>query len=141
MCIRDSITCEHVICATGNYARQTAKMVGIDIPAIPVEHQYIVTDIDPTLQKYREEGNPELPILRESDSQYYFREERHGWILGPYEKGAPARFIDGVDAGFEKDLFPGELERLMPHVEAAMARVPSFEGAGVKDIVLSLIHI
>ncbi len=132
---KGNITCEHVICATGNYARQTAKMVGIDIPAIPVEHQYIVTDIDPTLQKYREEGNPELPILRESDSQYYFREERHGWILGPYEKGAPARFIDGVDAGFEKDLFPGELERLMPHVEAAMARVPSFEGAGVKDIV------
>ncbi len=129
------VHCEHVICATGNYARQTAEMVGLQIPAIPVEHQYIVFDVDPVLEKYRAAGNKELPILREPDSQYYFREERNGWILGPYEKHAPARFIDGVDKGFEKDLFPGDLERLMPHVEAAMFRVPSLEKVGIKDIV------
>jgi dimethylglycine dehydrogenase len=129
------ITCEHVISCTGNYARTTAKMVGLEIPAIPVEHQYIVTDVDPVLKEYREAGNPELPVLRESDSSYYFREERMGWILGPYEKGAPACFADGVPASFEKDLFPGELERLMPHVEAAIHRVPSFEHAGIKDII------
>jgi len=132
---KGDITCEQVVSATGNYARQTAKMVGLEIPAIPVEHQYIVTDVDSELKAYREGGGTELPILRESDSQYYLREERLGWILGPYEKGAPARFVDGVDAGFEKDLFPGELERLMPHVEACITRVPSFENAGIKDIV------
>ncbi|MBL6597885.1 MAG: FAD-dependent oxidoreductase [Alphaproteobacteria bacterium] len=132
---KGDITCEHVISCTGNYARTTAKMVGLEIPAIPVEHQYIVTDVDPVLKEYREAGNPELPVLRESDSSYYFREERMGWILGPYEKGAPACFADGVPASFEKDLFPGDLERLMPHVEAAIHRVPSFENAGIKDIV------
>ncbi len=132
---KGDIRCEHVVCATGNYARQTALMVGLQIPAIPVEHQYIVTDVDPTLKEYREAGHKELPILRESDSQYYFREERMGWILGPYEKHAPACFVDGVPASFEKDLFPGDLERIMPHVEAAMHRVPSFENAGIKDIV------
>ena len=132
---KGDIACEHVVCATGNYARATAQMVGLEIPSIPVEHQYIVTDVDPVLKEYREAGNEELPILRESDAQYYFREERMGWILGPYEKGAPACFADGVPASFEKDLFPGDLERLMPHVEACMARVPSFENAGIKDIV------
>lgn len=129
------ITCEHVVCATGNYARTTAKWVGLEIPAIPVEHQYIVTDIDPVLKEYRDSGADELPILRESDSSYYFREERMGWILGPYEAHAPACFVDGVPPTFEKDLFPGELERLMPHVEATIKRVPSFENAGIKDIV------
>ena len=132
---RGDITCEHVISCTGNYAITTAKMVGLEIPVIPVEHQYIVTDVDPTLQVYREAGNVELPVLRESDSSYYLREERMGWILGPYEKGAPVCFADGVPETFEKDLFPGALERLMPHVEAAMYRVPSFENAGIKDIV------
>ncbi|MEQ8815140.1 MAG: FAD-dependent oxidoreductase [Thalassobaculum sp.] len=132
---KGSIRCEHVVSATGNYARQTALMVGLQIPAIPVEHQYIVTDVDPTLKAYREAGNPELPVLRESDSQYYFREERMGWILGPYERHAPACFVDGVPSTFEKDLFPGDLERLMPHVEACLNRVPSFESAGIKDIV------
>ena len=129
------ITCEHVVCATGNYARTTAAMVGLEIPVIPVEHQYIVTDVDPALREWREAGNPELPILRESDASYYFREERMGWILGPYEKGAPACLVDGVPASFEKDLFPGDLDRLLPHVEAAARRVPSFENAGIKDIV------
>ncbi len=132
---KGEVRCEHLICATGNYARQTAKMVGLQIPAIPVEHQYIVFDVDPVLEKYRAEGHKELPILREPDSQYYFREERNGWILGPYEKHAPARFVDGVDKGFEKDLFPGDLDRLMVHVEAAMNRVPSLEKVGIKDIV------
>ena len=132
---KGSIRCEHVICASGNYARATAKMVGLEIPAIPVEHQYIVTDVDPVLKEYREAGNHELPVLRESDAQYYFREERNGWILGPYERHAPACFVDGVPPTFEKDLFEGDLERLMPHVEACMKRVPSFENAGIKDIV------
>lgn len=132
---RGDIRCEHVVCATGNYARQTARMVGLEIPVIPVQHQYIVTDVDPVLREYREAGNAELPILRESDASYYLREERMGWILGPYEKGAPACFVDGVPPGFEKDLFPGDLDRLLPHVEACINRVPSFENAGIKDIV------
>ena len=132
---KGDIRCEHVICASGNYARTTAKMVGLEIPAIPVEHQYIVTDVDPVLKEYRDAGHDELPILRESDCQYYLREERMGWILGPYERGAPACFVDGVPSTFEKDLFPGDLERLMPHVEGCINRVPSFENAGIKDIV------
>ena len=129
------IRCEHVVTASGNYAFETAQMVGLEIPAIPVEHQYIVFDVDPELKKYREAGNPELPVLRESDNQYYFREERNGWILGPYEKGAPACFVGGVPSTFEKDLFPGDLERLMPHVEALFHRVPSSAETGMKDII------
>ena len=129
------ITCEHVVCATGNYSWHTSRMLGIYIPAIPVEHQYIVTDEVPELVERHAQGQPEMAVLRESDASYYLREERRGYILGPYEKGAPARFWDGVPASFERDLFPGDLDRLMPHVEAAINRVPSFERAGIKDIV------
>ena len=74
-------------------------------------------------------------MLRESDASYYLREERLGWILGPYEKGAPARFADGVPHEFGKELFAGDLDRLLPHVEAAMKRVPCLEHAGIKTIV------
>lgn len=129
------ITCEHVISATGNYARQTAAMVGLDLPVIPVEHQYIVTDECPELKAYRDAGGAELAVFRESDAQYYLREERNGWILGPYEKHAPACFIDGVPETFGQELFPGDLERLMPHVDACIKSVPSFANAPIKDIV------
>ena len=132
---KGEITAEHVVLCTGNYARQTGRMFGLNMPAIPVEHQYIVYDESPELKAYRQSGGRELAVLREPDQSYYFREERMGWILGPYEAGAPARFADGVPSWFGKDLFPGELERLLPHVEAAQRRVPGLERCGIKDIV------
>jgi dimethylglycine dehydrogenase len=132
---KGEITAEHVVCATGNYARQTGRLFGLNVPSIPVEHQYIVYDESPELKHYRQRGGRELAVLRESDQSYYLREERLGWILGPYEAGAPARFADGVPDWFGKSLFDGDLERLLPHIEAAQRRVPSLSTCGIKDIV------
>jgi dimethylglycine dehydrogenase len=132
---KGNIIAEHVVCATGNYARQTGRLFGLNVPSIPVEHQYIVYDESPELKAYRQGGGRELAVLRESDQSYYLREERMGWILGPYEAGAPARFADGVPDWFGKSLFEGDLERLLPHVEAAQRRVPSLATCGIKDIV------
>ncbi len=132
---KGEIIAEHVVCATGNYAKQTGRMFGINVPSIPVEHQYIVYDEAPELKAYRKAGGRELAVLRESDQSYYLREERMGWILGPYESGAPARFADGVPEWFGKNLFEGDLERLLPHIEAAQRRVPSLANCGIKDIV------
>ncbi|HCK07898.1 MAG TPA: diguanylate cyclase, partial [Rhodobacter sp.] len=93
------IHAEHVVTATGNHAQRTARLLGIKIPAIPVEHQYIVTEPDPALVEWRK-TNAEHPVLRDADAKWYVREERGGWILGPYEKNAPARFLYDVPAGF-----------------------------------------
>ena len=132
---KGDITCEHVVSATGNYARETGCMVGLEIPSIPVQHQFIVTEAHPLLEQRKKDGLREMPVLRESDASYYLREERQGLLLGPYEKGAPACFVDGVPPTFEKDLFPGELDRLEPHIEAAINRVPIFGEAGVKEVI------
>jgi dimethylglycine dehydrogenase len=132
---KGEITCEHVVCATGNYARQTGKMFGLNVPAIPVEHQYIVYEESAELKAYRQGGGRELPVMREPDQSYYIREERMGWILGPYEAGAPARFADGVPSWFGKNLFDGDLERLIPHIEGAQRRVPALANCGIKDVV------
>ena len=132
---RGDITCETVVTATGSWARQVGAMVGLDLPTIPVEHQYLVTDTIPELVERRERGLPELPVLRESDASYYMREERQGLILGPYEKDAPAWAVDGVPADFGQELLPPDVDRLEPHIEAAMKRVPIFAGAGIKDCV------
>ena len=131
---KGDITCEHVISATGNYARKTGEMVGLDIPVIPVEHQYIVTEPHPELQKRRERGVPEMAVLRESDGSWYLREENGGFILGPYEKGAPVCYVDGPDPRAEYELFQEDIERLEPHIEAAMNRVPAFGEVGIKQV-------
>ncbi len=128
------ITCEHVISATGNFARATGAMVGLDIPVIPVEHQYIVTDQHPAIMERKRLGLPEMGVLRESDSSWYMREEAGGLLLGPYELGAPACYVKGPAANSEYELFPDDLERLMPYIETAIARVPAFGEVGVKKV-------
>lgn len=131
---KGDITCDHVISATGNYARRTGAMVGLDIPVIPVEHQYIVTEPHPDLKKRRADGLPELGVLRESDGSWYLREENGGFILGPYEEGAPCCYIDGPDPRAEYELFQEDIDRLAPHIEAAMNRVPAFAEVGIKRV-------
>jgi len=131
---KGNIECEHVISCTGNFARQTGKMVGLDIPVIPVEHQYIVTEPHPEIVKRKEQGLPEMGVLRDSDSSWYMREERGGLILGPYEKGAPACYIDGPSQNSEFELFQEDIERIEPHIESAIHRVPMFGEVGVKKV-------
>jgi len=127
------IRAEHVVTATGNHAQRTARLLGIKIPAIPVEHQYIVTEPDPVLQKWRAAGNPEHPVLRDADAKWYVREERGGWILGPYERNAPARFLYDVPESFRADLFQLDLERIEEEYMSMIHRIPTSETAGLKD--------
>jgi dimethylglycine dehydrogenase len=126
------IHAEHVVTATGNHAQRTAKLLDIKIPAIPVEHQYIVTEPDPMLVEYRK-NNPQHPVLRDADAKWYVREERGGWILGPYEMNAPARFLYDVPEAFRADLFPLDLERIEAEYMSMIHRLPSSETVGLKD--------
>ena len=128
------ITCEHIVSASGNFARKTGAMVGLDIPVIPVEHQFIVTEPHPEIVARHEAGAPEMGVLRESDSSWYMREENGGLLLGPYEVGAPVCYVDGPSADSEYELFQADMDRLMPHIETAIARVPAFAEVGVKEV-------
>ena len=127
---KGDIRCEHVISCTGNFARKTGEMVGLDIPVIPVQHQYIVTEAHPEILARKARGLPEQGVLRESDAGYYLREEAGGLLLGPYETGAPCCYVDGPSVDCENELFQEDLDRLIPHIEACIHRVPRLWGSG-----------
>ncbi|NVK33721.1 MAG: GcvT family protein [Rhodobacteraceae bacterium] len=131
---KGEITCEHVVSASGNFARKTGAMVGLDIPVIPVEHQYIVTEAHPLIKERQAKGLPEMGVLREADSSWYMREEAGGLLLGPYEIGAPCCYMDGPTDDSEYELFQEDIERLMPYIETAIERVPAFGEVGVKKV-------
>ena len=131
---KGDITCEHVVSASGNFARKTGAMAGLDIPVIPVEHQYIVTEPHPLIRERHAKGLPEMGVLREADSSWYMREENGGLLLGPYEHGAPCCYMDGPSDQSEYELFQEDLDRLAPHIETAIARVPAFGEVGIKKV-------
>ncbi len=131
---KGDITCEHVVSCTGNFVRKTGAMVGLDIPVIPVQHQFIVTEPHPDIVARHEKGLPEMGVLRESDSSWYMREENGGLLLGPYEKNAPCCYVDSPSDDSEYELFQEDLDRLMPYIETAIARVPAFGEVGIKKV-------
>ena len=128
---RGAVRAEHVVNAAGTWARQLGQMTGLDLPIVPMEHQYLVTDAIPEVEALR----TELPILRDVDISFYLRQERGGLLLGPYERPAKAWSVDGVPADFAMELLPPDLDRLQAIIEGAIARVPALGRAGIKRVV------
>ena len=54
-----------------------AGLIGKSLPILPTERQYLVTDSVPELGKL----GFELPILRDYDVPFYFRQERDSLII------------------------------------------------------------
>ena len=128
------IEAEQVVTATGSYARRTAAMVGLDIPVIPAQHQYIVTEAHPEILARKERGEFEMGVLRDPEGSWYIREEAGGLLLGPYEKDAPSCYENGPGENAVYELFQEDLERLEPHIESAIKRVPIFGESGIKRV-------
>jgi dimethylglycine dehydrogenase len=128
---RGDILAEAVVNAAGTWAREIGQLTGLDLPIVPMEHQYLVTEAIPEVAAL----GRELPLLREVDVSYYLRQEAQGLLLGPYERAARPFGVGGIPPGFGADLLPPDPERLRSIVEAAMARVPALARAGVQRIV------
>ncbi|MDX8496259.1 FAD-dependent oxidoreductase [Mesorhizobium sp. VK22B] len=128
------IKCEHLVFATGNYARENAKRVGLDLPCIPIVHQYWTTELVPELMRRKAEGSKELPILRDEDYGAYLREDVGKFQFGPYEFEEDLKLfaIDGVPKNFGADLLPEDFDAVAFQWERAVERVPALGSVGIK---------
>lgn len=125
----------HIVNAAGTWGFEIGQMMGVNVPSVPVLHQYLVTDTVAAIAERQKAGAPELPIIRDPEESWYCRQERDGFILGPYEKQAQVWSVDGVPPDFGAELMPPDLDRVEHIIEAAMARVPALATAGVKTVV------
>ncbi|MFT6648747.1 GcvT family protein [Pseudophaeobacter arcticus] len=131
---RGEILAEHVISATGNYARQTGAMFGLEIPAVPIIHQYWITDAVPQIKARKEAGLPEMPILRDEGFEGYLREEGDGLMFGPYERTEHLQLFaeNGVPEWFGADLLDEDFDSVAWNWEAALESVPVLGEVGIK---------
>ncbi len=126
------IVAEHVVNAAGHYGPQLGAMVGLDVPIVSVEHQYLVTETIPEVEAL----NVELPVVRDPRASCYYRQEHDGLIIGPYEmSGSEPLGLEGFDWGETFYLTPPRIDRLFESLELAGKRIPAFQTAGVKQVV------
>ena len=132
---KGEIRSRHLVNAAGTWGWEIGRMMGLNIPSVPMLHQYLVTDTVPDIAARIAAGKPELPIIRDPEESWYVRQERDGLILGPYEVAAQPWSIDGVPPEFGAELMPPDLDRVEHIIEAAMARIPALGTAGVKSVI------
>ena len=120
-----------VINAAGLWAREVAAMAGIDLPLIPTEHQYFVTETIAEIAAM----DRRLPSVADRDGEYYLRQEGQGLLVGAYEKDMRFWAENGTPMGFGHELFADDLERIEPNMLRAIDRVPVVGEAGIKRVI------
>ena len=128
---KSEIEAEIVVNAAGYRAGEVMALIGRSLPTVSMSHQYIVTE-DVTELTQRTER---LPLMRDPDISYYLRQERGGFILGPYEWQATPMWLDGIPTDFSFQLWSDDLDRLSSYIEAAIVRVPALGSVGVRKVV------
>lgn len=127
-----TIEAEHVVNAAGLWAREVGQMVGAQLPLLPMEHHYLLTDDLPEIQSM----GRELPMVLDLDAEIYLRQERRGVLLGVYEKQATPWALDGTPWDYgESELLPPNLDRLTDALEKGFQRFPALSAAGIRRIV------
>ena len=121
------IACEKLVLCCGQWTRDLARTIGITVPLVSVEHQYMVTEAF---------GVPStLPTLRDPDRLTYYKEEVGGLVMGGYEPNGIAWAKDGIPDPFEFQLLASNFDHFEQLMELALPRVPKLESVGVKQLI------
>ena len=131
---KGTIVAEMVVNAAGCYAREVAAMVGADAPITNMQHHYVVTH---PIKEFLERSE-EIPVMRDSYTSGYFRQEQKSGLMGIYESTglheawAPKGFPEWEASN---ELFADDLDRIAPWLERAIERMPIFGEVGIRRII------
>jgi sarcosine dehydrogenase len=125
---RGTIRCETVVNAAGMWGREIGRMMGVNIPLVPFQHQYLVTEVI--------DGIPSnLPTLRDKDSLLYYKEEVGGLVMGGYERDGIPWSTQEIPKGFTQELLEPDFDHFESISQAAVNRTPCLGTAGIARLV------
>ena len=125
-----NVHAEHVVNAAGLWAREVGRMVGLELPVLAMEHQYLITEDIPALK-----GQKEQLHCIDFEGELYTRQERGGMLLGTYERAGVPWSPHETPWDFTHSLLPEDLERTAPSLEVAFEHFPALGQAGIRKVV------
>jgi dimethylglycine dehydrogenase len=129
---KGTIEAEHVVNAAGLWAREVGHLAGVELPLVPMEHHYLITEDIPEIAAL----DRELPVVVDLDGEMYLRPEGNGLLLGVYERQATPWSRDGTPWEFgDNELLAPQLDRLTDSLEKGFRRFPKLNATGIRKIV------
>ena len=122
---------EYIVNAAGLWTREVGRLIGANLPVVPMEHQYLVTNEIAELAAL----GREIPAAVDFDGAVYLRQEGKGLLVGTYEQDCRHWAVNGTPLDFGIELLPPDIERVAGPLEKMMQRMPVMRGAGIKRIV------
>jgi 4-methylaminobutanoate oxidase (formaldehyde-forming) len=126
---RGYIACEKVVLCGGQWTRALAATIGVNVPLVPVEHQYVITE------PFTPEVPRNLPTLRDPDRLTYYKEEVGGLVMGGYEPNPIPWAVRGIPRPFQFQLLDSNWDHFAPTMELAIGRVPALANAGIRQLI------
>jgi glycine cleavage system aminomethyltransferase T/glycine/D-amino acid oxidase-like deaminating enzyme len=124
---KGDIETEIVVNAGGMFAAEIGRLAGVNVPLVPMAHEYLVT---------KPSGLPlDLPTMRDPSLLVYFRGESGGLIMGGYERNPAPWSLDGIPADFNGKLLAEDWPRFEELMENAVVRVPELADAEVIRLI------
>ena len=124
---RGEIHAEIVVDAGGIFAGEIGRLVGVNVPVIPMAHEYLIT---------KPYGVPlDVPTMRDPSLLVYFRGESGGLVMGGYERQPAPWSLDGIPADFNGRLLAEDWPRFEELMEGALVRVPELGDAEVIKLI------
>jgi 4-methylaminobutanoate oxidase (formaldehyde-forming) len=124
---KGAIETELVVNAGGMFAPEIGRLAGVNVPLIPMAHEYLIT---------KPSGLPrDMPTMRDPSLLVYYRPESGGLIMGGYERAPAPWSLDGVPADFNGKLLDPDWDRFEPLMTNAIVRTPSIKDAQVVRLV------
>ena len=128
---KGTVVAEHVINAAGLWAKRVGQMAGIDLPVIPMQHHYLVTEDIPEIAAF----DGEIACVTDLEGFTYMQQERKGVLLGVYERDPRHWMPDGAPWDYGMDLLPTDIDRILPELSMGFERFPCLKSAGIRKWV------
>ena len=124
---RGEIETEVVVNAGGMFAQEIGALAGVNVPVVPMAHEYLIT---------KPVGLPlDMPTMRDPSLLVYFRPESGGLITGGYERHCAPWSLDGIPPDFNSKLLEEDWPRFEELMENALVRVPSLADMEVVKLI------
>jgi dimethylglycine dehydrogenase len=120
-----------VVNAAGLWARELGRMVGVELPLLPMEHQFVITEELPEIIDH----GREIAVTIDYEGNAYTRQEGNSLLIGTYEQAGKPWSPDTTPLDFGMRLLTPDLDRFVDRIEIAQERMPVLASAGIARVV------